>query len=496
MKKLIVWALLATLMVAGSAFAAPPAKIAPNATFPTGGAATTNNDDSCDIGVAPAATLLLPYFEVDIADPTGENTLFTITNTSSEEAIAHVVLWTNWSYPVVDFNIYLTGYDVQSISLYDVIARGVIAPAAGDKTDVGTGTDISPNARADQDYLDLGPADYSDCVSLPGNVPEFYVTRMQNAFTLGTVAAAQGFGACNFVGTVNENAVGYATIDVAEVCGTGLPTDGVDYFTEEMRFDNILIGDYQQLNDGNNFAQGETMVHIRAVPELDGEPGDFATNFDRTFYSRYQDGGTADRRQPLPATFAARWIDGGPGSWATYFKVWREGVTGEAAETSCSATPGSDTWSGNGSLSVRDWVTFDEDENAEGLGAPGGPIISPPQPGAPGLTTRETQLLNVASASFPQVDANAGWIYLNLDHGSPEDPIGVPAPTAGSLADSIASQNWVIVSMRAEGRFSVDFDAAWLGNGCSPVVGVSEITSPLTGGEIGPADNVTPDYTP
>jgi hypothetical protein len=29
-------------------------------------AATRNNDDSCDIAVLPAATLLLPYFEVDL----------------------------------------------------------------------------------------------------------------------------------------------------------------------------------------------------------------------------------------------------------------------------------------------------------------------------------------------------------------------------------------------------------------------------------------------
>ena len=88
MKKLTVWALLATLVVAGSAFAAP--RIAANATFPTGAPATTNNDDSCDIGTAPAATLLLPYFEV-AESRTGETTLFTITNTSQYPAIAR---WT------------------------------------------------------------------------------------------------------------------------------------------------------------------------------------------------------------------------------------------------------------------------------------------------------------------------------------------------------------------------------------------------------------------
>ena len=53
--------------------------------------------------------------------------------------IAHVTLWTDWSFPVLDFNIFLTGYDVQAINLYDIIVRGVIAP------DAGTGaTGISP----------------------------------------------------------------------------------------------------------------------------------------------------------------------------------------------------------------------------------------------------------------------------------------------------------------------------------------------------------------
>ncbi len=53
-------------------------------------AATTNNDDSCDIAVAPAATLLLPFFEIDVTTPAGDTTLFTITNVTSAPQIAHV----------------------------------------------------------------------------------------------------------------------------------------------------------------------------------------------------------------------------------------------------------------------------------------------------------------------------------------------------------------------------------------------------------------------
>src|SRR5260221_11662550 len=125
MKKLMVLA--ASLLMVGSAFAAGAGGkiVAPNATFAFGspgiasGPTTTNNDDSCDISTAPAATLLLPDFESETSTR-GVDTLFTITNTGYLPQIAHVSLWTDWSVPVLDFNIFLTGYDVQSISLYDV----------------------------------------------------------------------------------------------------------------------------------------------------------------------------------------------------------------------------------------------------------------------------------------------------------------------------------------------------------------------------------------
>jgi hypothetical protein len=62
---------------------------------------------------------------------------------------------------------------------------------------------------------------------------------------------------------------------------------------------------------------------------------------------------------------------------------------------------------------------------------------------------------------FPQEifhERVSGWIYFNLDDGVDLDGRG-------------AHQNWVTVRMEAEGRYSAAFDAAWLGNGCSPAVG-------------------------
>src|SRR5438309_6058164 len=82
-------------------------------------AGSLDNDASCDIKVGPAATLLLPYFEVDLAATGEQTTLFTITNVSRYPQIAHVTIWTDWAFPVLNFNIFLVGYDVQSINLKD-----------------------------------------------------------------------------------------------------------------------------------------------------------------------------------------------------------------------------------------------------------------------------------------------------------------------------------------------------------------------------------------
>jgi hypothetical protein len=460
MRKTFVWALMAILAVAGSAFAGTHGGIVANASFPLGAPATTNNDDSCDISVAPAATLLLPYFEVNIDNPAGETTLFTITNVSQLPQIAHVTIWTDFSFPVLDFNIFLTGYDVQSINLFDVISRGKIAePGTSSDSDVG---------RRSLENTDNPLLTLTNCNRLAVNIRQPLLGDLQTALTTGRTSS------CNVaVGRVHPRtgAVGYVTVDLAESCNTSLPIDA-GYFTTRVLYDNVLIGDYQQVNSTQNFAQGNPMVHIRAIPE-GGPPGGAVTNFDRTFYSRYQAGGTADRRQPLPATFAAHWIQGGSTDFQTSLKIWREGRTGATA--GCAVSP-------NAAIPVVELVRFDEQENPTTFTP--GRIISP-LPTVP-LSRPETSRTSIADPFFPpnSTSAVAGWMYLNLD-----DPGNTNAPGL------MATQNWVIVSMRADGRYSVDFDAAWLGNGCSPAVAVTDedpFTAPVTGPNIGPAANVTP----
>ena len=186
------------------------------ATYTSNNPATTNNDDSCDISLLPAATLLLPYFEVDLSAGAGagETTIFTITNTTDQPQAARVNIWTDFGYPVMNFNIYLTGYDVQSINLFDVLRRGQIAP------NNGTGSDVSPvgelSGTPPETDRDNPRLDENSCRNMPVQLPQVFITRMRDALTKGTVPAAGTIPACQNIGGTHQNAVGYITIDVVK----------------------------------------------------------------------------------------------------------------------------------------------------------------------------------------------------------------------------------------------------------------------------------------
>lgn len=509
MKKITVLALLAAVLMVAPAFAVTRHLTpSPNATFAVGtagvaaGPATTNNDDSCDIGTAPAATLLLPYFDVDIksTQATAHTTLFTITNVSNLPQIAHVTVWTDWSFPVLDFNIYLTGYDVQAINLYDIFNRGIIAPQTGTSdTTVSpanptagsqpacatTPGGCAPGALTPVNGATTNPNinSFTGCANLPGAIPTPLLACVQSALTTGVYTC--GCTSSQIVGGTHADAIGYITVDVNANCNTSLPNQAT-YFTTNILFDNVLIGDYQQINPNpatGNYAGGNPMVSIRAVPE-GGSVGSASTpptNLPDTFYDRYEGPGTTatrrlDRRQPLPSLFAARYIQGGTGAFNTNYEIWREGIT----TGQCSGTQAA---SSNSALGIAEIVRFDEHENATTVAQT--TVISP----APNVTLSlpETSSTPTSASLFPAMPSAAGdvagWMYLNLHNG------GTDATTLDYSRDGVtpaganrASQNWVSVDMYAEGRYETLFDAAWLGNGCSPPA--------LAGAQIGPAGGV------
>jgi hypothetical protein len=492
--------------------------------------AYASNDDGCEITVAPAATLLLPYFEVDFKSTASiaRTTLFTVTNTSPYPQIAHVVLWTDWAYPALNFNIWLTGYDVQSINLYDIFLRGAIAPISsflagtsfqpGGKSGlspVGTGPNNPPNgvpngnaSNPNHDHSGAGLDVSIACLNQPGQLTQQVVSDLQLIFTTGTGGVSIGAGCTGKIGGVHANAVGFVTIDVSNTCNTSFPgptSSGQSYSSEYLLYDNVLIGDYQDVTPNastGNYAGGNPMVHIRAVPEggpIHSNPG---TDLPYTFYDRYNLGGNTfgagtldrssgsnrkvDRRQPLPSTFAARYIEGGATGFTTNYKIWREGITGPSAN-GCGASNSVDNVFLNSTLKVTEVVRFDEHENSNSVAPP--PVILPPP--SISVTFPAASSTATINGKFPSQTGSgdvAGWMYLNLDNnnGAASAVYSDPSLDDSTLYPTFsrakrASQNWVVVSMLAEGRYSVDFDAAPLGNGSTPAVARGESVGPKHG---------------
>jgi hypothetical protein len=469
MKIALVSALMLALLSASTAAAAL------NASYPW----TISNDDNCDTVTAPAATLLLPYFEVDIAGPiaTAQTTLFTVTNVTAIPQIAHVTVWSDWSYPVFNFNIFLTGYDVQAINMYDVLVRGLIAPQNGTSNASTPGARSLSNLTANTNFLSsaaLNCAQTAQPVQIPGEI----LADVQNALTTGVYSLCGSWP----IGGTHANAIGYVTVDVAATCSFTLPTEST-YYTSEILFDNVLTGDYQHVNPNaatGYFAQGNPMVHIRALPEGGVAGSTTATNLPYTFYDRYTPQTSSasrkiDRRGPLPSVFAARYFERDGSGFRTNFKVWREGVTGSGAVCS--------SYINNRYLGVTEAVRFDERENPT-TNAP--QVIVSPVYTPHTFITPETSAIPSMSTSFPPLTSGdvAGWIYLNLNNGA-------SAGTSNPYNKDRASQNWVVVSTYAEGRYSADFDALWLGNGCSPAAPAPTTTVP-GGNPIAPRPNTNP----
>lgn len=234
------------------------------------------------IDVTPAATLLVPYFEVNLADVNGVTTLMTVVNTSSSPVLVRVTLWTNMAVPTRAFDVFLVGYDVQGINIRDILL----------------GSDDAVRAAH------LG----------------------QPSALFGGNCAGADFG--------DEVARGYVTVDsLNQVSSSAVfPGDPGYFVAGGVGFasnDNVLVGDFMLVDPANNFSQGDNAVHIEAN-------GSYGSQGEYTFYGREVGGTGEDNREPLATTWAAGFVNG-----TTDYVVWRDtGVRGESF--ACGSLP---SWS-------------------------------------------------------------------------------------------------------------------------------------------------------
>jgi hypothetical protein len=405
----------------------------------------------------PGATLLLPYFEVDLGNPNGINTVFSVNNASATAILAHVVVWSDLSVPVLDFNIYLTGYDVQNVNLHDIFTAGVLPQTASAGQDPDDS--ISPHGLFSQDI------NFASCSGVlpPPVLNSTYISHLQASLTGKASPLLSGLCAGRALG--DNVARGYVTIDTVNNCSLRFPGDP-GYFgsggTGDITNQNVLFGDYFIVNVSSNFAEGGRLVAV----EADSTNPETSVAGQYTFYGRYDSWTAADNREPLATNFAARYLNGGTFNGGTDFTVWRDSKVNQAA-FACPATLGlRPAWYPLGQEGI---VIFDEEEN------PDVPATTPvsPQPIGTSLAPfpAETQRVKVGGPALP-VPFEFGWIYLDLN--TSVAPAGSNPPE-----DPLAAQAFVIVGMDAvntapppigsqvQGLFRVGFPAVTLDSAAS-----------------------------
>ncbi len=368
----------------------------------------------CALDRNPGATVLLPYFEVDFQrGASGETTLFELINALPREVVARVTLWTDLGVPTFAFDVYLTGYDLQSFNLRDLFAGR--APV--------TGSEVSPTGIASHPGPPLAGCDGELEVEIPvAHLRAAHSGRPAPLF--GNLCAGRDLG--------DGRARGYLTADVVGACDSDLFPSDPGYFGPGgvARYDNALWGNYFYVDPGNNFAQGEALVRLEADPEAFG-PGD------RTFYGRYVGFDGSDGREPLPPAWAARALFGAGGTPETEWVAWRE-TPGPPVPFPCGGRP---AWY---PLPLTQLVNFDEEENA--LDAREvvylTPPIAPPAPAVPAAAQRDRSL-----PAFEPV----GWLYADLGLSAVE-----------------SAQAYVAAFVRHQGRYSVGTAATPLSGACGP----------------------------
>jgi hypothetical protein len=431
----------------------------------------------------PASTLLLPYFEVDLSNPTGMNTIFSVnnmggtllinngvTNQGAIATLAHVVIWSDLGVPVFNFNVYLTGYDVARVDMRSLL-NGVLpqsASAGQDPTD-----QLSPKGIHSQDInfasctkpLNYIPPVNSYPVLPPGLMTANQIDNLQKSLT-GSASTNVG-GMCAGLNHNDNIARGYVTIDTVNNCTARFPGDvgylaasGSGDTTDQVQF----TGEVFYVDQLHAIARGDNLVHIHSDPTdpLTSTSGNY------TFYARYDNFTAVDHRQALPTNFGAHFVNGNftgapiftssspawgmppasPPAGSTSLIVWRDTKIAQQYFT-CGNNP---SWY---PMAQETLVAFDEQEHIQLVPNTQGPPFN----FAAGFPAA-TQVVLVGGSSLP-VSFTAGWLYLGLN----ATVTGVTKPTS----DPAAAQAWVqIIEQNGSQIFNLIHRAQQLDSGKLP----------------------------
>jgi hypothetical protein len=479
----------------------------------------------CALDVVPASTLLFPFVEYDYAqgaiDDSGQTTLIAITNVSSEAQIVHITLWTDYSIAILDFNLTMTGYDVQTINIRDILRDGNLPSddtGANEWWDGVAPTNAGPPPFDDGPYSTFNqlwsgsldtyfsvnglPIPWStnplDCdpltwVSSPvnyraptGTIPAGTLDIFEGYLSASQLAVT-GYRNCDWSADVifplgtwftdqEPRATWmYITADVVGACNKDLPdSDALNYFgaASGVRTSNTLVGDLIYLNSGENLSESFNAVHLEANPALVSTPSPL-TGAPTSFYHRYHFGATSSPREPLPTAWAVRYMFAQGANADTWIRTWKgsteSGIVVDLDDTDVGpggviGSPGPAFLYANSCIPYT-YYAWDEDENVNAVG----PGFIPPWSGVedpdpipvPNLFPLETQ--EVAASEFFLVadvtipNAFFGWMMFIW-------PLSNWDGANPVIDEYDAYQTWMGVKYSAFGQFTAGRDAAVLAN--------------------------------
>lgn len=363
---------------------------------------------NCRLGNQPAATLLVPYFEVDLANPMGQTTLVSVNNSAPRPTLARMVLWTDWGVPTLAFDIYLTGYDVQTLNLRDVFN--------GDLPQ--TGASISPTGPVSQSGPGFPGCSASSAAATRAMAPEIQAS-LRAAHTGRPIPNSQPAQCAASPRPKSSLVIGYITVDVVNRCtGTSMMTTAntpadPTYFAKGgtgLASDvNVLWGDVFFHDPQLGQAMSQPAITVVADAQF-FNPGDY------TFYGRYDNFDSRDDRMPLSSMYYVRFVNGGSFASGTDLLVWRDNRSPEANALPCGSIP---SWAAPGEEQL---LIFDEQENAAALNKPSAFPFA-------------TQRVKVGGRTIP-AQPSSGWLMLDLWH-----------------ADGTHAQGWVGSMLSTSGRF-------------------------------------------
>lgn len=252
-------------------------------------------DFQCDAVRCPGATLLVPYFEVDLANPLARTTLVSISNADREPVLVHLVVWTNWGIPVLGVDIRLGGDELRSLHLGQLLRSGAL-PAS--------------------EFTD--PESYQGCAS-PLSAPALDASALAALRARLSGRPDPEDGLCYSSAAEEELATGYITVDTVTRCSDSALYPGDEgYFADNGGLAserNVLTGDVILLDNAENRAEAFEAVALRADADRYG-PG---SPVEGTFYGFPNH----DHRAPLSATYRTRFLRGA--TLGTEVLLWTQG---------------------------------------------------------------------------------------------------------------------------------------------------------------------------